>query len=180
MPPSRGRAVAVMLKAVPSPAPRSGPGAFRRRAVAFKFELGVCRPLVSRRPPRRARSVSAVCVRRPRPSFIARRAFLWLCVCMAVHGAAAPAHQYAPRFLRAARPVARPEAGERARAARGPVAPRAQRAFSSLLGSARPCALRPRLLSATSETYNHTRRRVANARSRRETQGRTRKNQAGP
>ena len=46
---------------------------------------------------------------------------------MAVHGAAAPAHQCAPRFLRAPRPVARPEAGERARAARGPVAPRAQR-----------------------------------------------------
>ena len=81
--------------------------------------MGVCRPLLSRRPPRRARSVSAVCVRRSRPSFIARHAFLWLCVCMAVHGAAAPAHQYAPRFLRAARPVARPEAGERARAARG-------------------------------------------------------------
>ena len=57
---------------------------------------------------------------------LARRVFLWLYVCMAVHGAAAPAHQYAPRFLRAARPVARPEAGERARAARGPVAPRAQ------------------------------------------------------
>ena len=48
---------------------------------------------------------------------------------MAVHGAAAPAHQYAPRFLRAARPVARPEAGERARAARGLVAPRAQHAL---------------------------------------------------
>ena len=28
VPPSRGRTVAVMLKAVPSPAPRSGPGAF--------------------------------------------------------------------------------------------------------------------------------------------------------
>lgn len=53
---------------------------------------------------------------------------------MAVHGAAAPAHQYAPRFLRAARPVARPEAGERARAARGPVAPRAQRLFVMLRG----------------------------------------------
>ena len=90
----------------------------------------MCRPLLSRRPPRRARSVSAVCVRRSRPSFIARRAFLWLYVCMAVHGAAAPAHQYAPRFLRAARPVACPEAGERARAARGPVAPRAQWAIA--------------------------------------------------
>ena len=44
---------------------------------------------------------------------------------MAVHGAAAPAHQYASRFLRAARPIARPGAGEHARAARGPVAPRA-------------------------------------------------------
>ena len=32
-------------------------------------------------------------------------------------------------FLRAPRPVARPEAGERARAARGPVAPRAQHAM---------------------------------------------------
>jgi len=42
---------------------------------------------------------------------------------MAVHGAAAPAHQYASRFLRAARPIARPGAGEHARAARGPVAP---------------------------------------------------------
>ena len=41
---------------------------------------------------------------------------------MAVHGAAAPAHQYASRFLRAARPIARPGAGEHARAARGPVA----------------------------------------------------------
>ena len=46
---------------------------------------------------------------------------------MAVHGAAAPAHQYASRFLRAARPIARPGAGEHARAARGPIAPRAQR-----------------------------------------------------
>ena len=46
---------------------------------------------------------------------------------MAVHGAAAPAHQYASRFLRAARPIARPGAGEHARAARGPVASRAQR-----------------------------------------------------
>jgi hypothetical protein len=45
---------------------------------------------------------------------------------MAVHGAAAPAHQYASRFLRVARPIARPGAGEHARAARGPVAPRAQ------------------------------------------------------
>ena len=32
-------------------------------------------------------------------------------------------------FLRAARPIARPGAGEHARAARGPVAPRAQRFF---------------------------------------------------
>ena len=75
-----------------------------------------------------------MCVRRPRPSFIARRAFLWLCVCMAVHGAAAPAHQYASRFLRAARPIVRPGAMERARAARGPVAPRAQRLFVMLRG----------------------------------------------
>ena len=55
-------------------------------------------------------------------------------VCMAVHGAAAPAHQYASRFLRAARPIARPGAGEHARAARGPVAPRAQRLFVMLRG----------------------------------------------
>ena len=53
---------------------------------------------------------------------------------MAVHGAAAPAHQYASRFLRAARPIARPGAGEHARAARGPVAPRAQRLFVMLRG----------------------------------------------
>ena len=53
---------------------------------------------------------------------------------MAVHGAAAPAHQYASRFLRAARPIARPGAGEDARAARGPVAPRAQRLFVMLRG----------------------------------------------
>ena len=51
---------------------------------------------------------------------------------MAVHGAAAPAHQYASRFLRAARPIARPGAGEHARAARGPVAPRAQRLCDGL------------------------------------------------
>ena len=48
-------------------------------------------------------------------------------------GAAAPAHQYASRFLRA-RPIARPGAGEHARAARGPVAPRAQRLFVMLRG----------------------------------------------
>ena len=56
---------------------------------------------------------------------------------MAVHGAAAPAHQYASRFLRAARPIARPGAGEHARAARGPVAPRAQMAavLRELLGN---------------------------------------------
>ena len=53
---------------------------------------------------------------------------------MAVHGAAAPAHQYASRFLRAARPIVRPGAMERARAARGPVAPRAQRLFGMLRG----------------------------------------------
>ena len=105
----------------------------------------MCRPLLSRRPPRRARSVPAVCVRRPRPSFIARRAFLWLCVCMAVHGAAAPAHQYAPRFLRAARPVARPEAGERARAARGLVAPREQHGLEDGLSAER---FRSRMLEA--------------------------------
>ena len=46
---------------------------------------------------------------------------------IATAGAAAPAHQYASRFLRAARPIVRPGAMERARAARGPVAPRAQR-----------------------------------------------------
>ena len=44
---------------------------------------------------------------------------------MAVHRAAAPAHQYASRFLRAARPIARPGPGERAWAARGPAAPHA-------------------------------------------------------
>ena len=55
-------------------------------------------------------------------------------VCMAVHGAAAPAHQYASRFLRAARPIVRPGAMELARAARGPVAPRAQRLFVMLRG----------------------------------------------
>ena len=44
---------------------------------------------------------------------------------MAVHRAAAPAHQYASRFLRASRPIARPGPGERARAARGPAAPHA-------------------------------------------------------
>ena len=48
--------------------------------------------LLSCRPSRRARSVLVVCVRRPRPSFRARR------VCMAVHRAAAPAHQYARVF----------------------------------------------------------------------------------
>ena len=53
---------------------------------------------------------------------------------LATAGAAAPAHQYASRFLRAARPIARPGAGEHARAARGPVAPRAQRLFVMLRG----------------------------------------------
>ena len=48
--------------------------------------------LLSCRPSRRARSVLVVCVRRPRPSFRARP------VCMAVHRAAAPAHQYARVF----------------------------------------------------------------------------------
>ena len=52
---------------------------------------------------------------------------------IATAGAAAPAHQYASRFLRA-RPIARPGAGEHARAARGPVAPRAQRLFVMLRG----------------------------------------------
>ena len=54
-------------------------------------------------------------------------------VCMAVHGAAAPAHQYASRFLRAARPIARPGAGEHARAARGPVALNLLKLLSLLL-----------------------------------------------
>ena len=53
---------------------------------------------------------------------------------LATAGAAAPAHQYASRFLRAARPIVRPGAMERARAARGPVAPRAQRLFVMLRG----------------------------------------------
>ena len=39
---------------------------------------------------------------------------------IATAGAAAPAHQYASLFLRAARPIVRPGAMERARAARGP------------------------------------------------------------
>ena len=52
---------------------------------------------------------------------------------MAVHGAAAPAHQYASRFLRAARPIARPGAGEHARAARGPVALNLLKLLSLLL-----------------------------------------------
>ena len=51
-------------------------------------------------------------------------------------GAAAPAHQYASRFLRAARPIARPGAGEHARAARGPVAPRAQRQWPIIVAKA--------------------------------------------
>ena len=54
---------------------------------------------------------------------------------LATAGAAAPAHQYASRFLRAARPIVRPGAMERARAARGPVAPRAQRVWCSLWGT---------------------------------------------
>ena len=75
--------------------------------------------LLSCRPSRRARSVLVVCAT---PSALVSRARR---VCMAVHRAAARAHQYASRFLRAARPIARPGPGERAWAARGPAAPHA-------------------------------------------------------
>ena len=81
-------------------------------------------PAVAARP----QCVGSVCVTSSAFVFRAPR-FCGRDVCMAVHGAAAPAHQYASRFLRAARPIARPGAGEHARAARGPVAPRAQWPF---------------------------------------------------
>ena len=74
--------------------------------------------LLSRRPSRRARSVLVVCVRRPRPSFRACAVCVWRFIVL-------PRPRTSTRrvFLRAARPIARPGPGERARAARGPAAP---------------------------------------------------------
>ena len=76
--------------------------------------------LLSCRPSRRARSVLVVCVRRPRPSFRARAVCVWRFIVL-------PRPRTSTRrvFLRAARPIARPGPGERARAARGPAAPHA-------------------------------------------------------
>ena len=76
--------------------------------------------LLSCRPSRRARSVFVVCVRRPRPSFRARAVCVWRFIVL-------PRPRTSTRrvFLRAARPIARPGPGERARAARGPAAPHA-------------------------------------------------------
>ena len=76
--------------------------------------------LLSCRPSRRARSVFVVCVRRPRPSFRACAVCVWRFIVL-------PRPRTSTRrvFLRAARPIARPGPGERARAARGPAAPHA-------------------------------------------------------
>ena len=76
--------------------------------------------LLSCRPSRCARSVLVVCVRRPRPSFRARTVCVWRFIVL-------PRPRTSTRrvFLRAARPIARPGPGERARAARGPAAPHA-------------------------------------------------------
>ena len=76
--------------------------------------------LLSCRPSRRARSVFVVCVRRPRPSFRARAVCVWRFIVL-------PRPRTSTRrvFLRAARPIARPGPGERARAARGPAGPHA-------------------------------------------------------
>ena len=76
--------------------------------------------LLSCRPSRRARSVLVVCVRRPRPSFRARAVCVWRFVVLPI-----PRTSTRRVFLRAARPIARPGPGERARAARGPAAPHA-------------------------------------------------------
>ena len=107
--------------------------------------------LLSCRPSRRARSVFVVCVRRPRPSFRACAVCVWRFIVL-------PRPRTSTRrvFLRAARPIARPGPGERARAARGPAAPHAAERVATVVHPSKEWArarrrAAPRLSSCLAE-----------------------------